>query len=338
MRVPRSRPLWPALTLCTLHLHHAETASFAPSTSGEFPATSASRAPSTDDEGDCRDRLLQPFSSASPWNTAIGSNAAYAHAGLFLPPHMEPESFFNDHDYWFVSRPSDPLTPVWDQGGWWEPAKNSAYCPLRPGSKLVAHLPFPELATATSWGDNNAFALLLPDRETLVQSQPIYRCEAGGPLLFLGDYLQGGPCHNSSMACRNISILSSGNESMWGSHGGSDISAIGGTIRKGELNTSSPPISHALKLELDGSYYYFGGSREKCFRWPADTCDGSAPTRYTGSDPNVQPGSLLAVPPSVGAQMALTMSSAPAKRILQALIDYGGYLVVRKHLFVAHFS
>ena len=60
-----------------------------------------------------------------------------------------------------------------------------------------------------------AFALLMPDGETLVQSQPIYRCEAGGPLLFLADYIQGGACHNSSALCRNTSILSSGNESMW---------------------------------------------------------------------------------------------------------------------------
>ena len=285
----------------------------------------ASVAAPTKAGSDCRDRLVQPFDSASPWNTAIGSGAAFAHAGLFLPPYMLPESFFNDHDYWFVSQRNDPLTPVYDQGGWWEPAKNSTYCPLRPGSKLIAHLPFPGAVTATAFGDNNAFALLLPDQETLLQSQPIYRCEASGPLLFIGDYIQGGACRNSSMACRNISILSSGTESMWGSHGGSDISAIGGTIRKGELNSSSPPIAHALKLELDGGYYYFGGSRKHCYRWPADACDSSAPTRYTGTDPNVQPGSLLAVPVAVGARM--TLSSEPAQRILQALIDYGGYLV-----------
>jgi hypothetical protein len=91
-----------------------------------------------------------------------------------------------------------------------------------------------------------------------------------------------------------------------------------------ELNASAPPISHALKLELDGDYYFYGGSRETCHRWPADTCDGSAPTRYTGKDPNVQPGSLLAVPPSVAA--AMTLTSEPARRILHALTEYGGYL------------
>eukprot|EP01043_Picozoa_sp_COSAG02_P058360 COSAG02_NODE_7250_length_3097_cov_2.364910_2_plen_209_part_00 len=114
---------------------------------------------------------------------------------------------------------------------------------------------------------------------------------------------------------------------MWGAHGGSDISALGGSIRLGELNASAPPIAHALKLELDGSSYYYGGSRKSCFRWPADTCDGSAPTRYTGTDPNVQPGSLLAVPPTIATAMSHRLTSEPAKRILHALTNYGGYLV-----------
>ena len=158
---------------------------------------------------------MQPFASSSPWNVAIGSAAVYSHAKLFLPPHPLPESFFNDHDYFFVASKADPLVPVYGQGGWWEPATAATYCTLRKSSKVVAHLPFPRDVTCTAWGNNNAFAMLMPDGETLVQSQPIYRCEAGGPLLFLADYIQGGACHNSSALCRNTSILSSGNESMW---------------------------------------------------------------------------------------------------------------------------
>ena len=93
----------------------------------------------------------------------------------------------------------------------------------------------------------------MPDGETLVQSQPIYRCAPGGsngsgPLLMIGDYIQGGTCHNSTPLCRATSILSTGNESMWGSHGGSDISALGGSIRLGgkpasQLTTSSPLLA-----------------------------------------------------------------------------------------------
>ena len=107
-------------------------------------------------------------------------------------------------------------------------------------------------------------------------------------------------------------------------------------IRLGELNASAPPISHALKLELDGHYYWFGGSRNTCYQWPAQTCDGSAPTRYTGADPNVRPGALLAVPPQVAARLQL--SSEPARRILHALTDFGGYLVVPSAGFLFRLS
>ena len=98
---------------------------------------------------------MQPFASSSPWNVAIGSAAVYSHAKLFLPPHPLPESFFNDHDYFFVASKADPLVPVYGQGGWWEPATAATYCTLRKSSKVVAHLPFPRDVTCTAWGNNN---------------------------------------------------------------------------------------------------------------------------------------------------------------------------------------
>ena len=53
---------------------------------------------------------------------------------------------------------------------------------------------------------NNAAALLMPDNDTLVQFQPLVRCQPGGPLLSLSPYPQ------------NFSILGDGT---WGAHGGS---------------------------------------------------------------------------------------------------------------------
>jgi hypothetical protein len=96
----------------------------------------------------------------------------------------------------------------------------------------------------------------MPDGETLVQSQPIYRCAPGGsngsgPLLMIGDYIQGGTCHNSTPLCRATSILSTGNESMWGSHGGSDISALGGSIRLGGKLTTHKPSVLAISRSSD---------------------------------------------------------------------------------------
>eukprot|EP01045_Picozoa_sp_COSAG04_P037842 COSAG04_NODE_9865_length_826_cov_0.946355_1_plen_81_part_10 len=71
-----------------------------------------------------------------------------------------------------------------------------------------------------------------------------------------------------------------------------------------ELLPSTPPIQHALKLELYAHYYYYWRrnvtTSDTCWRWPAQVCDGYAGNPgsqgYNGSNPQLMPGSLLAVP------------------------------------------
>ena len=67
------------------------------------------------------------------------------------------------------------------------------------------------------------------------------------------------------------SILGDG---AWGAHGGSGLSAIGGTIRSGELSPDAPPIPHALKLEGFAHDQYYSGTQGKeeawtMYKWPA---------------------------------------------------------------------
>ena len=47
------------------------------------------------------------------------------------------------------------------------------------------------------------------------------------------------------------------------------LSAVGGTIRRGELSNTTGPISHALKIELYEYYFYNGGAYNTCYTWPA---------------------------------------------------------------------
>ena len=120
-----------------------------------------------------------------------------------------------------------------------------------------------------------------------------------------------------------------------GAHGGSRLSAVGGMIRSGELLSSTPPIQHALKLELFGHYYYYWRrgvtTSDTCWRWPAQVCDGYAGSPhgngYNGTNPDLMPGSLLAVPAAASSMLMSAIKTAPAKKILQALTTYGGYLV-----------
>ena len=71
--------------------------------------------------------------------------------------------------------------------------------------------------------------VLLPDNVTIVQMQPAYRCNGSGPLLArFGNSTDGCPQQFPNVT----SILGDG---ALGSHGGSGLSGVGGTIRLGEV-------------------------------------------------------------------------------------------------------
>ena len=124
-----------------------------------------------------------------------------------------------------------------------------------------------------------------------------------------------------------------------GSHGGSGLSGVGGTIRVGEL-TGERPIGHALKIELQHQWYYglrplqsasaYNGGRRQ-YVWPAtgsDSCSVNAPGGcYGGTLPSLAPGALLAVPAARSSRIAEKMKTKPGRKILEALTDYGGYIV-----------
>ena len=297
----------------------------------------------------CRDRFLEPFSSDSIWNTAIGSGAAFAPASLYTVGH-EPTQIHNDQDF-FLRVPAGghdadfPLTEWVDQGDW----GGDDHCNVQPSAKVAARIPFPRNWTSASDCDdptdtatcrsasgqpnNNAMAVLLADNVTIVQMQPAYRCGAfPAPLLArFGNATDGCPQRFPNVT----SILGGG---ALGAHGGSGLSAVGGSIRLGELLEDSGPIQHALKLELQHQWYYGlaklqpdtaeNGGRAQ-YLWPAtgsDSGSNKAPGGlYTGTNPHVAPGALLAIPAAVAD--AVTVTTAPGKKIKQALVDYGGYLV-----------
>jgi hypothetical protein len=198
----------------------------------------------------CRDRSRWPFAAHSIWNTPVGSNAAYVEARIFSAPTFPKDGFRVDTDHFIATSVGDPLTMFIDQGWWggndtrWGGKCGRNHCCLEGNRTGV--IPFPRdrlVAPAGSrlQGDNNAAAILLPDNETLVQFQPLYRCSPGSPLTSLT-----GTLHAS---WANVSILSAENAS-FGAHGGSHLSSIGGTVRRGELLPRAPPIRHALKLML----------------------------------------------------------------------------------------
>ena len=175
--------------------------------------------------------------------------------------------------------------------------------------------------------------VLLPDDETIVQMQPAYRCGAHpSPLLArFGNATDGCPQGFPNVT----SIFGDG---ALGSHGGSGLSGVGGTIRLGELLNTTGPIGHALKIELQHQWYYgakplqpetpYNQGRRQ-YLWPATGSDGGSDKApgglYGGTDPNVAPGALLAIPARIAE--ALPMTTTVGAKIRQALVDYGAYIV-----------
>jgi hypothetical protein len=163
------------------------------------------------------------------------------------------------------------------------------------------------------FGNNNAAALLQPDNHTIINTHPLYRCTPGSPMLSL---LEKGVEGKDDIVWGN---------GTWGAYGGSGLSSIGGTIRLGQLLPDALPIQHALKLQLNAADYYYG--QPPGYLWPALRCDGYAfkpedPHHYGGHDMYLSPGSLLAIP----SNMTVNVTTVPAKKLLFALQNYGGYL------------
>ena len=103
---------------------------------------------------------------------------------------------------------------------------------------------------------------------------------------------------------------------------GSGLSALGGTIRLGELDTG---INHALAVMGSSRRY----SRDNPFMWPASRADGYADNPiwgYLGADPNYAMGTLLAIPPSVDLQ-AMAWNTPQGLILAQSAQTYGWYIV-----------
>ena len=186
-------------------------------------------------------------------------------------------------------------------------------------------IPIPADLVTDCVANNNGAGVLLPDNRTLVQMQPLYIPKAGGPIIAW--FHTGAP----QPFPWTMDILGDGN---LGAHGGSGLSSFGGDIRLGELLPSSPAISHALKLELWAHAYYFynytSANYSSCYTWPAVGCDSywnQPGDGYNGTNPHLKPGALLAVPPALAPALLARLTTVPAKRIAQALVDYGGYIV-----------
>ena len=160
---------------------------------------------------------------------------------------------------------------------------------------------------------NTCSAFLGSDNTTVYQGQTTELTAGGNPTF-------GGVADNT---WKPESITGDG---IAGCQGGSGLSGLGGSLTLSDL-TQSGPITHALKIALDGVINY--SSANGGYRWPALNADAGynnpgSGNYYGGSNPNVQQGSLLALPRSISPS---SFSNPTVAKLAQAAQDYGIYIV-----------
>jgi hypothetical protein len=259
-----------------------------------------------------RDPLKQPFASNSIWNMPIGTGASYVPAGLKGNPgnNIYAGMPYIDEEK-IIMTPTAPVTNLnYSSAGW--SGKNR--CSATGG--LVVAVPMPSSYVVPNSTQNNSAAFLLGDKRTIVQTQPLTRCTAGASGTTMAKF-------------SNVDLYGTG---ITGAHGGSGLSAIGGSIRLGEMRpgTLEGP-RHALKVNVYAKEaLYKCTTRSACYRWPAVTADSYAVGWYGAASNNgntaMKQGSLLAIPYSKSIA-SLYLETTPAKQLAWTLQNYGAYIV-----------
>lgn len=242
-----------------------------------------------------RSPYIWPFSWDSIWNIPIASTATYASAGIASAASYE-NSAAADYD---SINPAFPMVSLGDAR-------------LASGS-IGAVSVHGDPAMSADGQLNTCSAFLGADNTSVYQGQTTELTVGGNPSF-------GGAADDASLP---VDIKGAGTA---GCHGGSGLSGLGGTLTLADL-TKSGPITHALKVALDGYTNY--SSANGGFRWPAVNADvgynnSASENYYGGSNQSVQEGSLLALPRSISPS---SFTNPTVAKLAKAMQDYGVYIV-----------
>lgn len=228
-----------------------------------------------------RDPLRWPFAEDSIWNTPIGDQAVYVEAQI---RKRERRGMTIDEDI-IVLKPNVPHTKVYYSDVGWTEDGSGLRCTNYSVNRPLFELPIPEdfVVSPETWDGlrpNSGLACLLPDGETIVQTQPFAKCRTN-------------VATSLTSSAPRVNIYTG--DGIRGAHGGSGLSAIGGTIRVGELLPGGV-IRHALKINLYGRF----NLHSEGYRWPAVKADTGfddvdSGNYYGGSNPDLVMGSLVAL-------------------------------------------
>lgn len=259
-----------------------------------------------------RDPLKQPFASTSIWNTPIGSGARFVPANLPAVPGGNPNTWVGmpwaDEEI-VVMKPTAPATTINRSRGWDATDRTIA------AGGVLATVPMPRDLVIPTGSGNTCSAFLLGDGRTVMQFQPLYRGAAGASALAM-------------LKFPDVDLYGAG---IGGAHGGSRLSAVGGSIRIGELRPGQQGPRHALKVNVFAKQVlYRCTTPSDGYRWPATTADGYAVGWYGTHGDNrntaMKMGALLAIPPTTSIA-SIGLETEPARQLAWTLQNYGAYIV-----------
>jgi len=256
-----------------------------------------------------RNPWIWPFSQNSIWNTPIGSDAIYVDANLEAASNVGV-----DIQHILELSIEYPAKVVLGSEVW-GPGRCDGQTYLGFSIQVPDNWIVPD-AGESPYGDtpNSNFALRLPDSDIVFEGCQISRCNEAGPV-YMPLWMQY-PNNRKHQSLR-------GNGLDGGGQGASGMSALGGTIRKGEF-VSDNPIRHAIKINPWAAKYCFYHDTLPGYKWPARSADNYADKNYQGNDPNIVMGSLFAIPPDINEDL-IGIETIPGKKLFFTLQNYGVY-------------
>ncbi|MEM6645129.1 MAG: T9SS type A sorting domain-containing protein [Bacteroidota bacterium] len=256
-----------------------------------------------------RDAWLWPFTPTSIWNHPIGADAVYEPANLRRASNVGV-----DTQHIMELSASDPLRPALGTTAF-GPGRCNGTEQIGVSLNIPDEWLVPDAGNSPYGGTPNSnFAFRLPDSDTVFEGSLVSRCVAGGPV-YLPDWMRW-PNNRWHQDLR-------GDGFDGGGQGASRMSALGGTLRMGEL-VGTDPIRHVIKVNpwCERDCYY--SNDLPGFKWPARSADNYAPGGYRGTDPNLVMGTLLAIPPGI-TEASLGLQTEAGRKLFFAMQNYGVY-------------
>jgi hypothetical protein len=237
-----------------------------------------------------RDAAQWPFAADSPWNTSLGSGAAYA-AITSLDFSLVESAHVNSSDWShpiYVAQTSDPIVSIYEDG------------------VLFGQFHVPVGAMPDDQADHHLH-IIDETHRTVVE-------------MFVAERLPNGDI-DCVVAVLN-DLTDAGVYDEWHGARAYGGSAIAGLIRTDELLAGDIP--HALAIAVSRSALNRLAPGGESWVWPASWSDGGNGESY-GAVGNLYMGTLLAIPPDVVID-ALPLNDV-GRAIGHALQDYGAYIV-----------